>query len=178
MELYVVRHGQTSGNAERVIDGSRRDTLLNDIGVEQAHKTKEMLKDIKFDLIICSPLKRTIQTTNIINIDNVPVILEPRVIERDCGEFAGKSYDSLDMNVYWNYYDKTQYECVESLPDLFKRVYNYLDDIKDKYCDKRILIVSHGGVSKAIQCYFHGIPKDGDLYKIGLNNCEIAKYIL
>ena len=38
-------------------------------GIEQAEKTRDILKDIKFDLIISSPLIRTKHTMEIININ-------------------------------------------------------------------------------------------------------------
>ena len=178
MELYITRHGQTNGNVERIMDGSKRDIPLNEKGISQAEITRELLKNIKFDLIICSPLIRTKQTMEIININNFPVIYESRVLERDCGEFTGKSFDSLDRDLYWNYNDATKYKEAESIKAFFKRIYDYLDYIKEEYKDKTILIVSHGGVSKAINCYFNGIPTDGNLQNLELKNCEVVKYIL
>lgn len=61
MKLYVVRHGQTDGNVNKIMDGVR-DIDLNDNGTEQAKTTRDNLKDIDFDLIICSPLLRTKHT--------------------------------------------------------------------------------------------------------------------
>lgn len=178
MELYVTRHGQTNGNVERIMDGSKRDIPLNEIGISQAQKTSEELKDTCFDLIICSPLTRTRQTMEIINTNNTPVIYDDRIIERDCGEFTGKSFDCLNRDLYWNYHDTTIYESAENIKDFFQRIYDYLNYIKEEYRDKRVLIVTHGGVSKAIHCYFNGIPEDGNLQNTGLNNCEVVKYTL
>ena len=127
MELYITRHGQTNGNVERIMDGCKRNIPLNKMGKSQAETTRDLLKDTKFDLIICSPLLRTKQTMEIINIYNAPVIYESRVIERDCGEFTGKSFDSLDRDLYWNYNDTTKYKEAENIKDFFKRIYDYLD---------------------------------------------------
>lgn len=177
MELYIVRHGQTDGNLTGTMDG-QRDIPINNNGVNQAHGAKEILKDVVFDLIICSPLTRTRQTMEIINVNDCPVIYEPRVIERDCGEFMGTKAEGLDRDLYWNYLDNTKYEKVENIKDFFKRIFDYLDYIKKEFHYDKILIVTHGGVSKAIDCYFNGIPEDGSTKGIGLNNCGIAKYII
>ena len=40
----------------------------------------------------------------------------------------------------------------------------------------KILLVTHQGVSKAINCYFNGIPKDGNLQTLGIDNCEVKEY--
>ena len=49
MELYITRHGQTDGNVYKIMDGIR-DIELNEKGIEQAKKTRDILKDIEFDL--------------------------------------------------------------------------------------------------------------------------------
>ncbi len=42
-------------------------------------------------------------------------------------------------------------------------IYNgsLLDEIKEKYKNKNILLVTHGGVARAIHFYFNELPKDG-----------------
>lgn len=177
MDLYIVRHGQTDGNVNKIMDGIR-DIDLNNTGILQANDTKEKLKGIKFDLIICSPLTRTKHTMEIINAGKYPVVFDDRIKERDCGEFTGKTFDALDRDLYWNYNDTSKYEKAESLTRLFERVYGFLDEIKEKYKNKTILLVTHEGITKVINCYFNGIPKDGNLQKLGLKNCQVIKYIV
>ena len=177
MNLYIVRHGQTDGNVNKIMDGIR-DIDLNDNGIEQAKITRDSLKGIKFDLIFCSPLIRTKHTMEIINTKNYPVVFDERIKERDCGEFTGKGFETLDRDLYWNYKDTTKYKTAESIPHFFERVYGFLNEIKGKYNSKNILLVTHEGVSKAINCYFNGIPEDGNLQGLGLKNCEVKKYIL
>ncbi|MBQ7241058.1 MAG: histidine phosphatase family protein [Bacilli bacterium] len=53
--LYVVRHGHTDWNSKKITMG-RKDIPLNDIGIDEAYTTSDVLKDNIFDLIICSPL--------------------------------------------------------------------------------------------------------------------------
>lgn len=55
--IYVVRHGQTDENINRIIQG-QQDTLLNEVGIEQGTRVAEALKDIHFDVIYSSDLKR------------------------------------------------------------------------------------------------------------------------
>lgn len=48
------------------------------------------MKNEKIDLILCSPLKRAIQTAQIINKErNIRIIIDERISERDFGEFEG-----------------------------------------------------------------------------------------
>ena len=175
MKLYIVRHGQTDGNIMRTMDGIK-DIPLNDTGREQAKVARDLLKDTKFDLIICSTLKRAKQTMEIINVNNMPVVYDKRVIERNCGEFTGLTFDDFDRDYYWNYHNKTTYETAESIDQIFGRVYEFLDEIKEKYKDKTILLVTHDGVCKIINCYVNGVPEDGNLQTLGIKNCEVKFY--
>ena len=81
--IYIVRHGQTDWNVEGIYQG-RIDIPLNKTGIEQAKKTKEELKGIKFDKVFSSPLKRAIETAQIIC--NNPIIKDDRIIERCNGK--------------------------------------------------------------------------------------------
>ena len=53
----------------------------------------------------------------------------------------------------------------------------FFDEIKEKYYDKNILLVTHGAVVKAIQFYFEKMPEDGMLLNVSeQKNCEIKMY--
>lgn len=77
---------------------------------------------------------------------------------------------------YWNYNTTIKYGTSENIKLFFKRVYNFLDELKTKDYNN-VLIVAHSGVSKAFNGYFEGI-NDGKFLNRGLKNCEIKEYIL
>ena len=176
MKLYVVRHGQTDWNVLKKVQG-KADISLNEKGKEQAVITKSKLGREHIDLIICSPLKRTKETAKIINKDrNIPIVFDDRISERDFGEFEGILNTDFDFNEFWSYKKNIKYDRAENIVDFFNRIYSFLDELKEKYFDKNVLIVSHGGVSIPIECYFNGIPDKYTLLELCLNNCEIKKY--
>jgi len=61
--IYFVRHGQTYDNAVKpeILSGHNK-VKLTKAGIEQAKQTAQELKDVKFDICFCSPLKRAKQT--------------------------------------------------------------------------------------------------------------------
>ena len=101
--IYVVRHGETDWNNKKLIMG-RRNEPLNEKGIRQAKETKEKLKDIDLDLIICSPLKRTKQTAAIINEDRlIKIILADDLQERSMGDLEEKTYlDEEENKILWD----------------------------------------------------------------------------
>ena len=85
--IYIVRHGQTDWNKQKVMQG-QIDVPLNETGKEQARELGEKLKDIVFDHIFCSPLLRTRQTLENLKLkSNTRIIYDDRLKERNYGEF-------------------------------------------------------------------------------------------
>lgn len=164
MKLFVVRHGQTDWNLERKLQG-QVDTELNENGVKQANELKSDIKnqDYKIDLIIASPLKRTKKTAEIISDGKIDIIYSDKIIERGFGELEGIKIDRQDKDTMNSLYDlnyKGKYKKLEPLKDLCNRTFNFLDEIKEKYHDKNIMLVTHGGTIRAINAYFNGIPEN------------------
>ena len=61
-EIYIVRHGQTDLNKRGIVQGRGMDTNLNDEGRKQAGQFFEAYKDVPFDKIYISALRRTQQS--------------------------------------------------------------------------------------------------------------------
>ena len=177
MKLYVVRHGRTNCNDEGKYNG-KLDEDINETGINQAKEARKKVEKLDIDLIICSPLLRTKHTCNIINANNIPIIYDKRLEERDCGKLTNEKLGEFYYTDYWNYYSNKKIEGLETIPELFKRVSLFLDEIKEKYKDKNILIVTHGGVARGVYFYFNEIPEDGKLENFGSGNCEIKEYEL
>ena len=176
MKLYVIRHGLTNCNKENKYN-CRYDEDINEIGVEQAIKASDDVRKLDIDLIICSPMKRTKHTMELVNVNNIPVIYDKRLIERDGGKLTQTVLDDYYYTEYYNYYSTKTVEGLETLPELFNRVHSFLDEIKIKYKDKNILLVTHGAVARTIQFYFEEMPEDGMLLNVsGQKNCEIREY--
>lgn len=122
MELYVLRHGETNGNRYK-LDYGLINFPINLNGIRDTVMAKEKVKEIKPDIIICSPMLRTIQTMNIVNY-GIPVVFDRRLVEIDAGMLTGIPYGFLDSS-YYNVY-KTNY-CLfaEKYDNVFKRVYSF-----------------------------------------------------
>lgn len=176
MEILLVRHGQTEWNLLKKIQW-KADIELNEKGIKQAKETRDYLKNEKIELILSSPLKRAIQTAEIINQGkNIKMIIDERVLERDFGEFEGMTNTDFDFNAFWSYKQDLKYDKAENIKDFFERVYGFLNSIQNEYMGKRILIVAHGGISIQVKCYFEGIPDIETLLPLCIQNCEVTRY--
>ena len=62
--LYIVRHGQTDWNVQKLLQG-QQDSALTELGITQAKELQETLREIHFDGIFSSDLLRTKKTAEI-----------------------------------------------------------------------------------------------------------------
>ena len=175
MKIFVIRHGRTQCNDEGKYNG-KLDEDINEIGIRQAIKASKKVEDLDIDLVICSPLLRTRHTCEIVNIKKIPVIYDKRIEERDCGILTNKELGEFYYTDFWNYYSDKRIAGLETIQDLFERINLFLEDIKEKYKNKNILLVTHGGVARAIYFYFNELPSDGMIEKYSAGNCEIKEY--
>lgn len=176
MKIYTIRHGYTNMNKQHLYNG-QIDEDINEDGIKGAEKVREDLKDMKFDIIYCSPMIRAKHTCEIINVNDISVIFDNRLKERTLGKLDGKSLkeEGLTEKEFYDYFYKNNIENFEELPILFERVHSLIDEIKQEKYDK-VLIVAHGGVLRAIHYYFNEMPKSGDLSNFKPANCEILEY--
>lgn len=81
------------------------------------------------------------------------------------------------MERFWSYYKNFKYQKAENIKDFFSRIYSKLDEIKSEYRNINVLLVTHGGISIPVNCYFNGFPTEDNLLSLVLNNCEVASYV-
>lgn len=170
--IYIIRHGKTDWNVEGRYAG-RMNIPLNENGIEQARKLKEKFKNIKIGIVITSPLIRAIQTAD--EIVNNEKIIDYRITERSNGELEGKLKSEIIEKIDFNNSNDKKYN-IESIDEFRKRIYDFLDEIKEKYKGKNVLIVTHAGVCLYIREYFEGKPSSGNYSEYKLKNCECLKY--
>ena len=133
--VYMIRHGQTPGNAEKRYSGGRTDESLCEEGIKVAKEAKKTYDEIfapyEGNFRICvSPLKRAVETAGILfgedrddftKIDNLKEI--------DFGIFEGKTYDELngtpEFQAWVDSGGKDPVPEAETFEDFAKRIYDY-----------------------------------------------------
>lgn len=176
MDLYIVRHGETGYNKMDLLQG-RIDIPLNQKGIEQAEQTRKELEQVTFDVVISSPLKRAIETAKIIAPDK-EIQIDNRLIERNLGEYEGRPSRLCDFNFYDNLLANHTEKGMEPILDLIVRVRNLILELKEKYSNSTVLLVTHGGLINAISYCFKLNSNEENLKRIDLKNGGFIKYHL
>ncbi|MCI8347593.1 MAG: histidine phosphatase family protein [Bacilli bacterium] len=167
MKIYVVRHGETEMGKNKLI--ASKEEPLNKNGKIQAIRVGEKLRQLDINMVFSSPIKRVIDTLDLFNLDKkIPVFVDKRLEERNMGLYEGVSFEDLDWKEFWSYSSQKKYPELESMKSVYERTVSFLNEIKVKYYDKSILLVTHGGIKRAIDWYCYGIDST-------LLECENAK---
>ena len=95
MLLYLVRHGESTYNAEGRIQG-QSDAPLSELGHRQSRAVAESLAALPIDALYSSPLRRARQTADPIAARlKLSVHEDRRLMELDAGEFEGRLRSEL-----------------------------------------------------------------------------------
>lgn len=144
MKIYLVRHGQTIENARKILMGHRPGHLTRQ-GIRQAKLLGQQLDGQKFDTIYCSDLKRAKDTLKIIlkYIPKTPIIYTRDLRETNLGAWQGKMWGKLSFKDLPGNFMTKKPPGGESLQDLQNRISKFLNSIKKKHPNNKILIISH-----------------------------------
>src|ERR1700680_1337130 len=162
-KLIMVRHGESEGNRDRRFTISA-EVPLTELGRQQAREAAERIaKRFAPDRIISSPYRRARQTSEIIASElGLPIEVVHDLHERDLGVLKGESYDLLrDLAGQDSGYDPKRGwlwrpEGGESYEDVRQRVSVAIDQIRQRYPDQELVVVSHGGVMLSMWAHLTG----------------------
>lgn len=174
MKIYITRHGQTDWNLQRKVCG-RSEARLTDLGRKQAAEMAEKVAMTNVSLILSSPLERARDTSRIVaGRTGLPVMMDPRLIEQDFGAYEGRDVKDSDYlesrkNLFF------QFSGGESTAHLIYRAYAVLEDVKRKYKERSVLLVTHGCLCRALRSYFVEVPPGG-FYEFYMSNCDLLEF--
>ena len=99
MKVYLVRHGETSLNAARILQPP--DTPLSERGVKQVERVAQRLASAGVERILTSDHVRTRATAEAIHTaTGAPIEIEPLLRERNFGIHRGCAYTALEVDIF------------------------------------------------------------------------------
>ena len=99
MSIYLIRHGQTNGNRDRIVQ--MPNTPLSELGHQQAQQLAQRFQNIPIAKIICSDYLRTQQTAAPLReVLRCAFSLQSFLRERSFGDLRGKAYDEIDADFF------------------------------------------------------------------------------
>ncbi|CAN5288116.1 alpha-ribazole phosphatase [soil metagenome] len=156
MNIYLVRHGESEGNASGTTQTS--EMSLSKKGRIQAKALAKRLKNIKIDIIYSSHIQRAKETAEIISkeiikpIESWKDLQEMRTSkEREGLTWENKENQRIMKLINTNYYrGNWKYSDEETFEELRDRCQNILNHLLDKHENEEVLCISHGGVIRMV----------------------------
>jgi broad specificity phosphatase PhoE len=198
MNVYFMRHGETSYNRQHLLQG-QKDIPLNEAGRKQAEDAAEWCRErgICFSRVYASPLERARETAALVSgFPQDRIIIEKQIIEIDFGPVEGRKWEDLsaeEMDYINDPWEGKPIEGVESADHVIARVRVFLDELHrsaeqlsadgEKQITSEstelssegtekpsVLVVTHG---MALHGILTALTKDRGLWKVPLGNCCI-----
>lgn len=158
--IYLIRHGQTDYNLRGIVQGSGIDSDLNDNGRSQAEKFFEAFKDVPFDKIYTSKLKRTIQSVAKFVDLGIPIESFEGLNEISWGDQDGIA-SNASMHDYYVYVAKEwasgnldlRIGGGESPNEVLARQIPVMEMILKREEEQNIVICMHGRAMRILLCH-------------------------
>ena len=172
-KIYIVRHGQTDFNLQNIVQGSGVDSSLNERGLAQAKAFFDYYKNVPFDKIYTSTLKRTKETVKGFLDLGIPNESLPGLNEISWGTKEGFKI-TPDEDQYYHYMLRQwqlgnttlKIEGGESPDDVVKRMKPAVDHIMANANEQTILICMHGRAIRILLCILLNYPlKSMDMFE-------------
>jgi probable phosphoglycerate mutase len=163
--LYIIRHGETDLNRRGVVQGRGMDTDLNNRGRAQAEAFYQAYKNVPFDKIYTSTLKRTHQTVRKFIDSNIPWTQYPGLDELGWGVYEGMETSDHIKDEFVNILGKWnsgelyhKFENGESPLEVKERQLTVLEKLIEENDDQNILICMHGRALRLFLCLLTNKP--------------------
>jgi broad specificity phosphatase PhoE len=167
LTLYLLRHGESVANVDRVFAARRIDPPLSDIGVRQAKMQAQSLKATEFSAMYASPLLRSRQTAEIVSQHcGLEPIFSDALYEANVGILDGEDQNDPHnwsacegvVRKWERGLTHVNFPGGESLNDIGDRFRSFLNGLEGEQ-QKPILIVGHSLLFMAVIwlfCEDHG----------------------
>ncbi len=182
--LYLVRHGQTEGNARHLFIGST-DLPLDSLGEHQAKLVGDRFADIGIDVLISSPMRRARQTAAEINrTTGKPIEIVDGLSEIDFGALEGFTIEQVlaqfpEMRSRLDAIGNVdlQWPEGESRFNFNDRVLTTLLGVLERYVNETVAVVCHGGVIGSFIAQVEG-GSPSDFVKYAVQNCSVTHLVV
>ncbi|MCL1991387.1 MAG: histidine phosphatase family protein [Spirochaetes bacterium] len=186
VNFYLIRHGQSEGNAEKIMQG-RGEYALTELGRTQAARRGLALKDTLAErpgkvLYFSSPMSRAKETAEIIGRETG--LGQPEFIddlkEMDLGAWGGKTWDQVRADPLWNDFRLHSWDAIpgaETSGILFARSLALWGEFRDRAAESgagAVVVVTHGGLVQWLLKSTMGVKSWFPLFPI--SNCGLFKF--
>jgi len=155
-ELILIRHGETVWNSQQRMQGHSNSDLSEE-GRAQIESLGQWMKNVSFDHIYSSDSLRARQTAEAITkYSGHTLKIDQRLREKNLGVFEGLTTEEAKerhpeiFRLFKTAGSNYVIDEGESTQQLLDRTLEFIEEIRLMHLDKRVVLVTHGGVVRVL----------------------------
>jgi probable phosphoglycerate mutase len=162
--FHLVRHA-AHDRVGTVLCGRMPGVHLGTLGKAQAERLAERFATETVAGIHTSPLERAVETSEPIATRlGQPLEICQGIAEIDFGAWSGTSFEALAQDPRWSAWNNARSNSRppygETMLEAQARIVGVLEQLRSRYPDRSVILVSHSDVIKAALLYHLGLPLD------------------
>ncbi len=196
--VIIVRHGQSTSNAQRIIQGHHDKAVLTALGEQQARTVGKTLESLSLDAVYSSPLKRARRTCELIvetigqnaskTGNSVPAVeVTDQLKEINLPLWESRPFDEVEAEypeMYRNWREAPN-QFKMPLPnddgtttdfyparEIWERAALFWQMLLEKHAGQTVLLVAHSAINRALIGSAIGLGPES-LNSMGQDNCAI-----
>ena len=195
LRLLLVRHGLSSFNKERRIQGRDDLSNLSEEGHEQARALGRSLREVSFHAIYSSPLQRAVATTSSLleaHAGQTPdAVFDDGLLEVDLEPWSGQTIDELmqgstEAYKIWKHrpmeleLQRRDGSTYKPLPELMDQARGFITNLLKRHPvdgNDTVLVVAHNAILRCLMLVLLGEPDNG-FRRLRVDNTSLSIFNL
>ena len=181
LNLYFLRHGQTSSSRDNVFCGSGLNPDLTPEGAQMAQQFADFYGDLSWQAIYASSLQRAQQTAQPISAKTgLEIQTRDDLREIAYGAWEGKTVAQVDAQ-YHDAHIKWTADPAWNAPTngetaivIARRGLQVVEEIRERFGDGNVLLVSHKATIRIVLCALLGIDVGRYRFRMGCPTGSIS----
>jgi broad specificity phosphatase PhoE len=175
--VYLVRHANHE-LIDRMLIGRNGSIGLSQRGLAQAEQLAGHLAANRVTSVQSSPQLRARQTAQPIAAAlRLPFLIVPAADELDCGNWTGRSFDELNCDPRWRYWNSDRGSARvpggEDMRRVQRRIVKHLSNLSTTHCNCRVILVSHAEIIRAAVLHYRNVPL-GDFTRVQVDPASVT----
>ena len=161
--ILLIRHGEVAESFRGRFIGTT-EAPLSDSGRAECRALRQRVADFSPELFFCSPLRRAIESLELVKVPHVRSVFDPRLREIDFGRWEGLLFDEIagiatpeELRVWAEEPERMVFPGGEAFAAFAARVDAFTRDLVRESIECAA-VVTHGGVLMRMISGWKGLP--------------------
>ncbi|WP_247215957.1 histidine phosphatase family protein [Synechococcus sp. C9] len=177
--ILLTRHGESTFNVQSRVQGRSDTASLTERGRQMAVATGQLLQGVGVDHIYVSPLRRALETAQLLNLTGVPITPSPHLLEIDLPEWEGLTHEQVRTQFpqdyqYWRQVPE-RFVMAGRYPvlELSAQAEQFWQEVLPRHPGETILVVGHATINRMLLVRLLGF-KLAHYFRLQQSNCGLT----